>query len=155
MSFLQCFRMHCRLGGERNRKQRIPVNSITSKLVLKSIYASGSTGPFFADHYLNIWIDSTQVSSRKTDFLSRYLVLSEIRYARKRNWSKTGTGIFCQKFLIFLKSLKSLNKNFYYTLYSLHELSFIEIWTQDGSTSWIIIIEFFFLKSKWQQSKGG
>ena len=42
------------LGGERNRKQRIPVNSITSKLVLKSIYASGSTGPFFADHYLNI-----------------------------------------------------------------------------------------------------
>ena len=43
-----------KLGGERNRKQRIPVNSITSKLVLKSIYASGSTGPFFADHYLNI-----------------------------------------------------------------------------------------------------
>ena len=42
------------VGGERNRKQRIPVNSITSKLVLKSIYASGSTGPFFADHYLNI-----------------------------------------------------------------------------------------------------
>ena len=64
-------------------------------------------------------------------------------------------GIFCQKFLIFLKSLKSLNKKIYYTLYSLHELSFIEIWTQDGSTSWIIIIEFFFLKSKWQQSKGG
>ena len=101
------------LGVEQNRKQRFPVNSITSKLVLKSIYASGSTGPFFADHYLNIWIDSTQVSPRKTDFLSRYLVLSEIRYARKRNWSKTGTGIFCQKFLIFLKSLKSLNKNFY------------------------------------------
>ena len=75
-----------KVGGERNRKQRIPVNSITSKLVLKSIYASGSTGPFFADHYLNIWIDSTQVSPRKTDFLSRYLVLSEIRYARKRNW---------------------------------------------------------------------
>ena len=47
-------------------------------------------------------------------------------------------GIFCQKFLIFLKSLKSLNKKIYYTLYSLHELSFIEIWTQDGSTSWII-----------------
>ena len=72
-------------------KQRIPVNSITSKLVLKSIYASGSTGPFFADHYLNIWIDSSQVSPRKTDFLSRYLALSEIRYARKRNWSKTET----------------------------------------------------------------
>ena len=42
------------LGGERNKKQRIPVNSITSQLVLKSIYASGSTGPFFADNYLNI-----------------------------------------------------------------------------------------------------
>ena len=101
------------LGGERNRKQRIPVNSITSKLVLKSIYASGSTGPFFADHYLNIWIDSTQVSPRKTDFLSRYLVLSEIRYARKRNWSKTGTESSVKSFVIFLKSLKSLNKNFY------------------------------------------
>ena len=39
------------LGGERNMKQRIPINSITSKLVLKSMYASCSTGPFFADHY--------------------------------------------------------------------------------------------------------
>ena len=105
--------LHLTLGGERNRKQRIPVNSITSKLVLKSIYASGSTGPFFADHYLNIWIDSTQVSPRKTDFLSRYLVLSEIRYARKRNWSKAGTESSVKSFVIFLKSLKSLNKNFY------------------------------------------
>ena len=38
------------LGGERNMKQRIPINSITSILILKSMYASGSTGPFFADH---------------------------------------------------------------------------------------------------------
>ena len=28
---------------------------------------------------------------QKADFLSRYLVLSEMRYARKRNCSKTGT----------------------------------------------------------------
>ena len=40
-----------KLGGERNMKQRIPVNSITSKLVLKSMYASGSTGPFIANRY--------------------------------------------------------------------------------------------------------
>ena len=40
-----------KIGGERNMKQRIPINSITSKLVLKSMYASCSTGPFFADHY--------------------------------------------------------------------------------------------------------
>ena len=39
------------LGGERNMKQRIPANSITSKLVLKSMYASGSTGPFIANRY--------------------------------------------------------------------------------------------------------
>ena len=38
------------VGGERNMKQRIPINSITSILILKSMYASGSTGPFFADH---------------------------------------------------------------------------------------------------------
>ena len=39
------------LGGERNMKQGILVNSITSKLFLKLMYASGSTGHFFADHY--------------------------------------------------------------------------------------------------------
>ena len=39
------------VGGERNMKQRIPINSITSILILKSMYASGSTGLFFADHY--------------------------------------------------------------------------------------------------------
>ena len=127
------------VGGERNRKQRIPVNSITSKLVLKSIYASGSTGPFFADHYLNIWIDSTQVSPRKTDFLSRYLVLSEIRYARKRNWSKTRNGIFCQKFSnlleifeiteqeLLLDSLLSAWTFVYWNMEVLLELLIIEI----------------------------
>ena len=35
----------------RNIKQRILANSITSKLVLKSMYASGSTGPFIANRY--------------------------------------------------------------------------------------------------------
>ena len=74
--------------GELNRKQRIPVDSITPKLVLKSIYASGSTGLFFADHYLKRLNLSF---AKKADFLSRYLVLSEKRYARQRNWSKTGT----------------------------------------------------------------
>ena len=73
-----CFSVNNNLGGERNMKQRIPVNSITSKFVLKSIYASGST----------VVIDLNRLNSsfaKKTDFLSRYLVLSEMRYARKRN----------------------------------------------------------------------
>ena len=46
----QIFKFTPELGGERNMKQRIPINSITSKLVLTSMYASCSTGPFFADH---------------------------------------------------------------------------------------------------------
>ena len=76
------------VGGERNRKQRILIDSITPKLVQKSIYASASTGPFFADQYLNRLKSSF---AKKTDFLSKYLVLSEMKYPRKRNWSKTGT----------------------------------------------------------------
>ena len=52
------------VGGERNMKQRIPVISITSKLVLKSIYASGSTGPFFADHYSHRF-EKTQLKFRQ------------------------------------------------------------------------------------------
>ena len=86
------------LGGERNRKQRIPVNSITSKLVLKSIYASGSTGPFFDNHFMNKHDSSF---AKKTDFLSRYLVLSEIRYARKRNWSKQERNLLSKVFNLF------------------------------------------------------
>ena len=89
------------LGGERNRKQRIPVNSITSKLVLKSIYASGSTGPFFADHYLNRLNRLNSSFAKKTDFLSRYLVLSEIRYARKRNLSKQERNLLSKVFNLF------------------------------------------------------
>ena len=90
-----------KLGGERNRKQRIPVNSITSKLVLKSIYASGSTGPFFADHYLNRLNRLNSSFAKKTDFLSRYLVLSEIRYARKRNLSKQERNLLSKVFNLF------------------------------------------------------
>ena len=52
------------LGGERNMKQRIPINSITSKLVLKSMYASCSTGPFFADHYSHRF-EKTQLKFRQ------------------------------------------------------------------------------------------
>ena len=52
------------LGGERNMKQRIPINSITSKLVLKSMYASCSTGPFFADHYSHK-LEKTQLKFRQ------------------------------------------------------------------------------------------
>ena len=37
------------LGGVQNMKQRIPINSITSQFVLKSVYAFCSTGPFFAE----------------------------------------------------------------------------------------------------------
>ena len=89
------------VGGERNRKQRIPVNSITSKLVLKSIYASGSTGPFFADHYLNRLNRLNSSFAKKTDFLLKYLVLSEIRYARKRNWSKQERNLLSKVFNLF------------------------------------------------------
>ena len=52
------------IGGERNMKQRIPTNSITSKLVLKSMYASCSTGPFFADHYSHRF-EKTQLKFRQ------------------------------------------------------------------------------------------
>jgi len=52
------------VGGERNMKQRIPINSITSKLVLKSMYASCSTGPFFADHYSHRF-EKTQLKFRQ------------------------------------------------------------------------------------------
>ena len=126
------------LGGERNMKQRIPINSITFKLVLKSMYASCSTGPFFADHYSHRF-EKTQLKFRQEKWLPvkiSCIIWNEI--CKKKKLIKNRNGIFCQKFLIFLKSLKSLNKKIYYTLYSLHELSFIEIWTQDGSTSWII-----------------
>ena len=138
-----------RIGGERNRKQRIPVNSITSKLVLKSIYASGSTGPFFADHYLNIWIDSTQVSPRKTDFLSRYLVLSEIRYARKRNWSKTRNGIFCQKFSNLLEIFEITEQEL--LLASLLSAWTFLYWNMEVLLE-LLIIEIIFLQSKFTQS---
>ena len=56
------------LGGERNMKQRIPINSITSKLVLKSMYASCSTGPFFADHYSHRF-EKTQLKFRQEKWL--------------------------------------------------------------------------------------
>ena len=79
------FFLHLIVGGERNMKQRILINSITSKLVLKSIYASGSTGPFFDNHFMNKHDSSF---AKKTDFLSRYLVLSEIRCARKKSNQK-------------------------------------------------------------------
>ena len=59
-----CFSVNNNLGGEQNMKQRIPVNSITSKFVLKSIYASGLTGPFFADHYSHRF-EKTQLKFRQ------------------------------------------------------------------------------------------
>ena len=106
-------------------KQRIPINSITSKLVLKSMYASCSTGPFFADHYSNRF-EKTQLKFRQEKWLPvkiSCIIWNEI--CKKKKLIKNRNGIFCQKFLIFLKSLKSLNKNFYWTVYSLQELSFI------------------------------
>ena len=101
------------LGCERNMKQRIPVNSITSKLVLKSMYASCSTGPFFADHYSHRF-EKTQLKFRQEKWLPvkiSCIIWNEI--CKKKKLIKNRNGIFCQKFLIFLKSLKSLNKNFY------------------------------------------
>ena len=101
------------VGGERNMKQRIPINSITSKLVLKSMYASCSTGPFFADHYSHRF-EKTQLKFRQEKWLPvkiSCIIWNEI--CKKKKLIKNRNGIFCQKFLIFLKSLKSLNKNFY------------------------------------------
>ena len=101
------------VGGERNMKQRIPMNSITSKLVLKSMYASCSTGPFFADHYSHRF-EKTQLKFRQEKWLPvkiSCIIWNEI--CKKNKLIKNRNGIFCQKFLIFLKSLKSLNKNFY------------------------------------------
>ena len=94
-------------------KQRIPINSITSKLVLKSMYASCSTGPFFADHYSHRF-EKTQLKFRQEKWLPvkiSCIIWNEI--CKKKKLIKNRNGIFCQKFLIFLKSLKSLNKNFY------------------------------------------
>ena len=90
----------CLCGGGNNtifsmRKQRFPVNSITSKLVLKSIYASGSTGPFFDNHFMNKHDSSF---AKKTDFLSRYLVLSEIRCARKKSNQKQEQNLLSKVF---------------------------------------------------------
>ena len=87
-----------RIGVEQNRKQRFPVNSITSKLVLKSIYASGSTGPFFDNHFMNKHDSSF---AKKTDFLSRYLVLSEIRCARKKSNQKQEQNLLSRVFNFF------------------------------------------------------
>ena len=118
-------------------------------MVLKSIYASGSTGPLFADHYLNIWIDSTQVSPRKTDFLSRYLALSEIRYARKRNWSKTRNGIFCQKFSNLLEIFEITEQEL--LLDSLLSAWTFVYWNMEVLLE-LLIIEIIFLQSKFTQS---
>ena len=92
------FCMGIKLGVEQNRKQRFPVNSITSKLVLKSIYASGSTGPFFDNHFMNKHDSSF---AKKTDFLSRYLVLSEIRCARKKSNQKQEQNLLSKVFNLF------------------------------------------------------
>ena len=93
------------VGGERNMKQRIPINSITSKLVLKSMYASCSTGPFFADHYSHRF-EKTQLKFRQEKWLPvkiSCIIWNEI--CKKKKLIKNRNGIFCQKFLIFLKSL--------------------------------------------------
>ena len=83
-------------------KQRIPINSITSKLVLKSMYASCSTGPFFADHYSHRF-EKTQLKFRQEKWfpVKIYLVLSEMRYERKINWSKTETESSVKSFYSF------------------------------------------------------
>ena len=131
------------VGVEQNRKQRFPVNSITSKLVLKSIYASGSTGPFFDNHFMNKHDSSF---AKKTDFLSRYLVLSEIRCARKKSNQKQEQNLLSKVFNLFeifeiteqeflLDSLLSawtfvywnMNTRWKYFLNYYHRILFLEI----------------------------
>ena len=63
-------------------KQRIPVNSIISKLVLKSMYMHPVQ--LVPSLMITIVIDLNRLNSsfaKKTDFLSRYLVLSGMRHA--------------------------------------------------------------------------
>ena len=72
---------------------------------------------------------------------------------QEKNLIKNRNGIFCQEFLIFLWSLKSLNKKFYYSLFSLQELPFIEIWKQEESTSWILDHRNNILSVKMMQTK--
>ena len=83
-------------------KQRIPINSITFKLVLKSMYASCSTGPFFADHYSHRF-EKTQLKFRQEKWLPvkiSCIIWNEI--CKKNKLIKNRNGIFCQKFLISL-----------------------------------------------------
>ena len=112
-------------------------------MVLKSIYASGSTGPFFDNHFMNKHDSSF---AKKTDFLSRYLVLSEIRCARKKSNQKQEQNLLSKVFNLFeifeiaeqeflLDSLLSawtfvywnMNTRWKYFLNYYHRIFFLEI----------------------------
>ena len=83
-------------GGERNMKQRILISSITSKLALKSMYASGSTGPFFADHYSHR-SEQTHLKFRQENQLPvkiSCIIWNEM--CKKKKLINNRNGIFCQ-----------------------------------------------------------
>ena len=137
------------LGGERNRKQRIPVNSITSKLVLKSIYASGSTGPFFADHYLNRLNSSFAKKNWLPVKITCYSCIIWNMICKKKKLLENRNGIFCQKFCNLLEIFEITEQEL--LLDSLLSAWTFVYWNMEVLLE-LLIIEIIFLQSKFTHS---
>ena len=137
------------IGGERNRKQRIPVNSITSKLVLKSIYASGSTGPFFADHYLNRLNSSFAKKNWLPVKITCYSCIIWNMICKKKKLLENRNGIFCQKFCNLLEIFEITEQELLLDCL-LSAWTFV-YWNMEVLLE-LLIIEIIFLQSKFTQS---
>ena len=84
------------LGVERNRKQRNPVNSITSWIVSGTLLCTGSTGPFIATSSLKDFF-----SSCKEEKFPRQDIRYYLKYVCKEEGRNTGvTRIFCRHVMI-------------------------------------------------------
>ena len=90
------------LGVERNRKQRNPVNSITSSIVSGTLLCTGSTGPFIAIGSLKDFF-----SSCKEEKFPRQDIRYYLKYVCKEEGRNTGvTRIFCRHVMIENRYLK-------------------------------------------------
>ena len=90
------------IGVERNRKQRNPVNSITSWIVSGTLLCTGSTGPFIAIGSLKDFF-----SSCKEEKFPRQDIRYYLKYMCKEEGRNTGvTRIFCQHVMIENRYLK-------------------------------------------------
>ena len=88
--------MALKLGVERNRKQRNPVNSITSWIVSGTLLCTGSTGPFIAIGSLKDFF-----SSCKEEKFPRQDIRYYLKYVCKEEGRNTGvTRIFCRHVMI-------------------------------------------------------